>query len=775
MDTGELETIAAHLNRDLLEQLAEVCGVATSFWSYTGIKTTTPTVTLLRILQSLGSHVTCDDDIRHAIQEVHLRKWRRVLPPCIVMRNSSDYYVHVHIPHGSSVELHIECEDGSCHPCTQVEDFTDPRYVDGVLLGQATFRIPDHLPIGWHQLHASGDQCGTHSVPVAVSPEKLEVPPLRNDRAWGVMAQLYSVRSIGSWGNGDAADLADLGVLCADNGADFLLINPVHADYSSAPLNPSPYLPTSRTLVNPLYIRPERIPESFLLSQRQRKTIEKLSEESQPDTHELIDRDRSWTKKKAALELIYALPRSYARQKTYEKYASAQQVQRFALWSALVEKYGAPLPKHLTTFASEGVAGEAETLKERIGFFTWLQWVASEQLSEAQDMCIKAGMRIGVMHDLAVGVDPYGADPWMYPELYAEDMTVGAPADMYNQLGQNWSQPPWRPDALEESAYAPLRAIVQRLARMGGALRIDHIMGLFRLWWIPQGVLPAEGTYVRYNYEAMVGILLLEAWRAGVMVIGEDLGTVEPGVREYLQQRGIFGTGVFWFEQHNNHFIAPENYRQTQLATVTTHDLPPTAGYLQDVHVSVRQALGLLETTYDQAREQSRAERIKMLTTLCQRGLIGEDVANKLYDMNKTTISTSPHASPTPTPCTAEVMVAKKSLQACSSARGTNRIDASQLAMFTQTPPEMQKLIWQVIRALHQYVASTPATLVAMSLTDAVMENRAQNQPGTDREYPNWCVPLGNAQGHNVLVEELVGHQGFLELCELMERIVHPR
>ena len=190
-------------------------------------------------------------------------------------------------------------------------------------------------------------------------------------------------------------------------------------------------------------------------------------------------------------------------------------------------------------------------------------------------------MALGVVHDLAVGVHPEGADAWGLRDVLATGVSVGAPPDQFNQLGQNWSQPPWHPDRLAELGYAPFRDMVRALLQDAGGLRIDHVIGLFRLWWIPDGMSAAEGAYVRYDHEALIGILVLEAARAGAVVIGEDLGVVEPAARDYLRERGVLGTSILWFEWgEDGRLLPPEAYRELCLATVTTHDLPPTAGYL---------------------------------------------------------------------------------------------------------------------------------------------------------------------------------------------------
>jgi 4-alpha-glucanotransferase len=260
-------------------------------------------------------------------------------------------------------------------------------------------------------------------------------------------------------------------------------------------------------------------------------------------------------------------------------------------------------------------------------------------------------------------------------------------------LGQDWSQPPWRPDRLEEQEYQPFRALIRAVLRHAGGVRVDHIIGLFRLWWIPSGAAPTEGTYVRYDHEAMIGILVLEAHRAAALAVGEDLGTVEPWVRDYLRARGVLGTSILWFERDRDGDGGPlpaERWREYCLSSVTTHDLPPTAGYLAGEHVRLRDSLGLLTRPVDEELAAAQSERAAWIAELHRAGLLG-----KHADLDETVL------------------------------------------------------------ALHQYLGRTPSRLLGLALTDAVGDHRTQNQPGTTDEYPNWRVPLSGPDGRPVLLEDV--------------------
>lgn len=691
--------------------LATALGIATHYWDYAGREHAVTDTTLRAIIASLGFDASTPEAAQASLVAVEDEPWRHTLPPVTVNQDDHNTWIPVHVPHGRAVRCWVHLEDGGQIPLAQVDNWVEPREVDGRLIGRATFDIPAGLPLGWHTIIAEVEGEGYAQAPFANTPAVLTLPDLRDGRGWGLMAQLYSVHSAGSWGIGDAVDLAELARWAGGKGADFVLINPVHAGEPVPPLTPSPYLPASRHYVNPLYIRPEAIKEYDQLASKEQDQIERLRAQVTPGQDGLLDRDAAWAAKLAALEIIYAMRRSPERDRVFHEWRRDQgeELERFAAWCALIEAYGDPLPEHLRDVDSLEVAKACVPLALRCEFFVWLQWVVAEQFQAAQDAATDAGMRIGIMHDLAVGVHKRGADVWLQPEAFASTIEVGAPADMYNQRGQNWSQPPWRPDTLEACAYAPLRDMVRHLASMGGALRLDHIMGLFRLWWIPRGAeTPAEGTYVRYRFDHMVGVMALEAHRAGCVIVGEDLGTVEPMVRDYLADRGVLGTAVAWFEYDGETPRAPEDYRRLQLAAVNTHDLPPTAGYLRDEHVRVRAALGLLEASEDEEYARSAAERERMIQALERAGMLGED----------------------------------RSLEAIGD-------------------------------ALYRYVAHTPSALLAVSLTDVTGERRTQNQPGTDREYPNWSIPLGDADAQPVSVEDLRAGR-FDHLLDLVEGELHP-
>ena len=668
--------------------------------------------------------VKADDDASCQAEADRLETERltRPLPAVVVRREGEGGDIPVHVSEGTTAELSLTLESGLTMALagTRVENEAAPRTGDiplGIHRAQrprvhrVMFRLPGDLPAGYHTLTARiGAAPATATARLIVAPARLELPVhVRARRRWGFLAQLYSIRSRASWGVGDLADLRDLCTLAAARtGADFVVVNPLHAAEPVAPLTPSPYLPSSRLYVNPLYIRVEEIPEVAYMPGADRSLLDWNAEASRRASLSpaLIDRDPIWEAKREALEQIFRLPRSAAREAAFAAYREREgrRLEDFATWCLIREQAAnGTLDASDADLASPGAPGVARLRAahaDRLAFYAWLQWVADDQRAAAQDAARRAGMAIGVATDLAVGVHPAGADAWTFGSVFAHGVAVGAPPDMYNQRGQDWSQPPYLPRALEEAGYEPFRAVVRAALRHAGALRIDHILGLFRLWWVPKGLgSAAHGAYVRYDHEAMFAVLCLEASRTGAIVVGEDLGTVEPWVADYLASRGILGTTVVWWEREADGSLrAPEHQRADVLATATTHDIPPTAAYLADGGVGLREKLGLLARPADEVRGDVARERAEMVAYLVERGW----------------------ATP-----------------------GPNGEEPS---------PE------ELLLGIHRALFATPAVLTGVALTDAVGDLRTQNQPGTDREYPNWCVPLTDGRGLPVVLDTLFDH-----------------
>ena len=707
------------LSNPFLRELASAFGIATEFWDWKGRLTEVTDETVIAILAGMDVDASDTEHAQAALAAQHERPWRRLLPPCVVVERGAARQVQVHLPDGEWVHLAVRLEEGGRREVPQVVDDEPPRWIDGVLTGQASFDLPLDLPLGYHRLQAT-TAAGQSESTLVVSPSFLGFPASMGEkRGWGYAAQLYSVSSADSWGVGDLLDLADLATWSATQQfASFVLVNPLHSAQPVPPLEASPYLPTSRRYVNPLYIRPELIPEYAELDDRARSRIAQVKNRLRKElaTESLICRDQIWTAKIEALRIIYDHRMRPARRMAFNDFLrrEGRGLTQFATWSALVTRFGddwRQWPAELRRPSSPTVALFAEQHVDAIIFYTWLQWIADGQLRDAQSAAKDAGMRIGIMNDLAVGVSGGSAEAWTYGNLFAEGIGVGAPPDHFNQTGQDWGQAPWRPDRLDDLSYAPFRSMVAGILRHSGGIRVDHIMGLFRLWWIPKGMGAGEGAYVRYNHEAMVGILALEAHRAGALVVGEDLGVVEPWVRDYLRARGILGTSIAWFERDaEGRPLPPEAWREYCLASVTTHDLPPTAGYLAGEHVLLQHELGLLTESLEAELATAERERDAFLDALRSRGFLTAD------------------------PATTE----------------------------------------DIVLAMHRYLVATPSRVLCAALPDAVGDRRTQNQPGTSTEYPNWRIPLSGPDGKPLSLEKLYTDERAFRLAGIMNDFTAP-
>ena len=568
--------------------------------------------------------------------------------------------------------------------------------------GEASFHVPGDLPLGFHTLTLTSPGIGEYECPLIVVPNHLSTADkyLEHPTA-GAMAQLYSVRSEKSWGMGDFGDLAELAETLAET-YDFLLINPLHAAEPIPPVEDSPYLPTTRRFINPIYLRIEDVPELELLSAEFQEDVAELAAEFQLRNRsaEEIDRDSIFEAKLQVLQELFSHEMTPERRAAFSEFQrrEGEGLRNFALWCAESE-----LERH--SGRRHALDLDVSDLAE---FYAWLQFLCDEQLSSAQQRALDAGMSIGLITDMAVGIHPSGADAVNLAEYLAPQCSVGAPPDDYNQQGQDWSQPPWHPVRLAESGYQPWRDLLRTMLGNAGGLRVDHVLGLFRLYWIPRHTSPLNGTYVSYDWEAMLGILLLEAERAGAVLVGEDMGTLEPWVQTALRDMGVLGTTVIWFEHaDDNPGPRPQDQIRTMaMSAVGTHDLPPTLAFLRGDHIALRARLGLLNRPVAEELAEDREWQEIVKDNLQAYGMLD------------------------------------------------NREDEN-----------------DVLVALHEYVAGTPSAFTVTNVVDMVGDVRAQNQPGTTKDqYPNWCIPLCNTAGEPVLLEELTQQELYQRLARVSTR-----
>ena len=611
-----------------LKALAEAYGVATWYEDWHRKRREVSAESVIGVLGLLGVDATSP---AAALRDI---RTARGLPGTVVVR------------HGSSKPLDrpgtITLEDGST-------------------LGERS-EVPGDLPPGWHRL-ATADQ----DVTLVVVPTQLPEPP----DTWGWMLQLYALQSARSWGMGDLGDLRDF--VANSQGAGLILLNPLHAITPTLPVPSSPYSPSSRRFANPLYLRVADTDVYRRADPALRAQVDALRPGATNDG--LIDYSAVWQAKRAALQLLWPLADAV-------DLAADPGLTDFAVFCALAEIHGPnwhAWPAELHRPDSPAVAKIRGD--ERVAFHIWVQQLLNAQLDAANAAARQAGMPVGVVHDLAVGIDPSGADGWLLQPVLAAGVHVGAPPDAFNQLGQDWGLAAWRPDRLIETGYAAYRDMLRRIFRHAGGLRVDHVAGLWRLWWVPPGMGPAEGTYVFYDPAAMLGILALEAYRAGAVVIGEDLGTVLPVVTEGLERMNMLGSAVLWFtrdyDDPDRAFLPAARYPRNALASISTHDLPTAGGFLAGEQVKVRAELGQLAGSVEDEVRAADRERAQLLQLLRDECLITTDSTNE-----------------------------------------------------------------EIVVAMHEFLARTPSRFVTASLYDVLGVLDQPNLPGTTDEYPNWRMPI---------------------------------
>ena len=632
---------------DQLRKRAEALGVATAFHDAGGRFYEVSEASLRAVLEGMGVHPDGPPDGGAEGR----------CPPVVVLRGGA--------PGAAPAALF-----GTGGPHRLVLESGEERPLPAAL--------PGDLPLGYHQVHGPS---GTTLLVVA--PPRCHLPAALADggRAWGWAVQLYALRSRASWGIGDLGYLAGLAdpARAGALGAGFALLNPLHA---AGPAQDSPYYPSSRVFRNPLYLRVEDAPEAGRLAPAGRARLAELGQAGRPrNAAAPIDRAAVARLKDEALRLCHgALAGDPEREAGLRAFrAATPSLEEFATFCALQKQLGDDWRAWRAAYrdpAGAQVAAWRAAHAAEVGYHAYLQWLLDEQLAAVPRLAV------GLVNDLAVGVDPGGFDAWSFQAEVAAGISVGAPPDPLGPHGQDWGFAPFVPARLAAGGYAPFVQTIRAGLRHAQGLRVDHVMGLFRLFWIPEGARPTEGTYVRYPADDLLGILALESHRAGGLVVGEDLGTVEPGVRERLAAEDVLSYRLAWFEQSpdGSGRRRAADYPRLAVAAVTTHDLPTVAGFLSGADLAHLEEIGVLSPERAaEAAERQREEAASLLGLLVAEGVLD---------------------------------------------------------------PEGDRSVPTVLRALHAFLARTPSMLVAATLEDAVEATERPNVPGTLAERPNWSLPL---------------------------------
>ena len=642
------------------------------------------------------------------IEALESARWRSMLPPVAVLRPGR-MGVPLALPADTLervLSFRVRLEDGGIVQGTARADSLvegERRYVDGGLRSLRLLVLPDTLPPGYHRLRIVLDDGTSAECALVVAPSHCFEPAALQggERVWGIAAQLYTLRSDRNWGIGDYADLGELVTLAARSGADFVGVNPLHALFTANPVHASPYSPSSRQFLNTLCIAVPDLPE-YLECAAVRAEVESADfrqqlEELRSTPH--VDYAGVSRLKLPALERLYAHFREHhqasgsERARAFREYrrSRGEALRRFALHEAIDRElrardpgcWGWPAwpeglrdPEHAEVIAFETAHAE------EVAFHEWLQWIAEQQLAAVQARARGLGMEIGLYGDYAVGVNVAGAETWANRHVYRTGAAVGAPPDALALKGQDWGIPPQDPHALAAARYRPFRELIEANMRHYGALRVDHVMALFRQWWVPSGFDATDGGYVHYPLEDLMSILVLESTRNACLVIGEDLGTVPDEVRRAMDEFAVYHYKVLLFEKEaDGRFRAPASYTRRAIAAATTHDLPTLRGYWDGTDLALRERLQLYpgEDVRQRVTAERAADRVQLHAALVAAGLWPD------------------------------------------SAEGAeSRFDL------------------QVGAAIQAFLASGTAALVALQLEDLIGMSDPVNVPGTLDEYPNW-------------------------------------
>ncbi|MEW6765516.1 MAG: malto-oligosyltrehalose synthase [Pseudomonadota bacterium] len=697
--------------RSPLGELSTLAGILPAYHDIWGKRHLTSDATRRALLGAMGISCGTPEEIAESIHALQARPWRRWLPPVHVGPVGQPLRLSLCLPaamRDTPMRWRLLLEDGG-----QLEGEFIPS---GLKAGKgASFDAQDYqawwlvLPPleqpGYHRLEVegAGETASLLLVihpPTAFRPEAVE----EDGRVWGLATQLYGVRSARNWGMGDFTDLRHLIEWAAQAGAGVIGVNPLHALFPHNPLHASPYSPSSRRFLNALYIDPEAAPEFHACREAQEVVAapEFQARLRALRAAPLVDYAELGPLKLRILEMLYQHLRDHHLQGASERGQAfrafqaqgGKELEQFALYHALQEHFhrmdpavwGWPVwPEPYRDHASAKVAAFAETQRERVEFHQYLQWLAAEQCEGAGWRSLELGLGLGLYLDLAVGVEKGGAEVWVHRDLYALEARIGCPPDEFNPLGQDWGLPPWIPHRLQDAAYAPYIAMLRASMRFAGALRMDHVMGLMRLFWVPPGMRGDQGAYVAYPFHDLLGILLLESHRNRCLVIGEDLGTVPDEIRAAMHETGVLSYRLFYFERDEvGGFLPPARYPEQALVGVSTHDLPTLAGFWQGSDLDLRASLKLYP---DEARRASdivgRAEdRARLLVALEREGLLPEGYAVHPVGV-----------------------------------------------------PEMSPAF---ARAIHRYLARTPARVALVQAEDMLGEGEQVNLPGTTDQHPNW-------------------------------------
>jgi 4-alpha-glucanotransferase len=698
-----------------LDRLAALAGIEPYYYDIRGHRQDLTPDSTRALLVAMGFRVETESDRVASLSAFETSSWRCLLDSVSICSASyggeaAIFFNHAAALSGGQVFWTVTEEGGIVHRGAARLDrlpLIGQTTLEGKTIERRRLVLPSGLAFGYHRLDlivdaATGSCEGTATLINAPSqcymPEALAQPP----GIWGFALQLYGLTGRRSWGMGDFGDLGRFVGAAAASGAGAVGLNPTNALFLSNPAHASPYSPSSRAFLNPLYIEISSIPDLDACgAARGRRDDPAFQAELAAVRHsEQVDYVQVAALKLPIFEMLYAtftetqLARSTDRAAAFRRFQQQRgpALEAYATFEALSEHFRGGRTCHLSwrdwppeyrSPDSNAVTQFRNNHADRLLFFQYLQWEADRQMGAAAAAAAEHGMPVGLYRDLALGSDPHGADAWLGQQSLALAASMGAPPDPFNRKGQNWGLPPFNPMALRNRAYRPFIDVLRANMRHAGALRIDHILGFARLFWIPQGASAGEGGYVRYPLADFLAITALESQRARCAVIGEDLGTVAEGLRERLQDAHVLSCRLLYFEREaNGTFRPPEQYPALSQVAVGTHDLPPLPGYWCERDIDIASQLDLLPN--HEAEHAAREERARSCTAL---------------------------------------------VAALRAAGRWPETDAEALAAGATE---------RLVEAVYAFLARTPGRLLMVQPEDVLGVEEQTNLPGTVDEHPNW-------------------------------------
>ena len=712
--------------------LADKAGILPEFESENGICTTS-FETKKALLKALGYDADTPAAAEKSLKTMMEKPFTRALPPvtvCFADRKTAEIPVTVFVAENTTLTFDLTAENGEKRSW-RAETAELPA-ADAMKIGERecehrvlTLELPE---TGYHTLRVSGKNipAAGREMTLAVAPEKCYMPEMmrRGGRPWGFPVQLYALRSKNNWGIGDFSDLKSMAGVAKTFGADIVGINPVNVAFMAKPETASPYYSSSRLFLNPLYIDVTAVAEFAQCAELQKyvKSKEFQAAMQKAAQSRLVDYTAVGKLKTKAFRMLFNDFKNAApeRRAAFERFCEqgGRELRAAALYQALAEyfaakKKGFGFKSWGTQYASPDTAASLKFAADHaddVAYYEYLFWLADEQFAAASAEMDARGLGVGLYQDLAVGVASESAETWGAQELFATELSIGSPPDMFNANGQEWGVAPMRPEAMRDEAYLSYRKMLRANMKRAGAVRIDHVMGLVRLFCIPRG---EKGAYLRYDVNDMMGIVALESHRSKCLVVGEDLGVVPSFFREMLEKAGILSFRVFRYEQTGDGRYKPlQYYPETALVAAGTHDMPTLAGYWLGTDINVAREIGLMDDgRCEQARRMRLDDRRAMVEALAAAGIWFVTPENFDAEINGDAL-----------------------------------------------PPRL-------VEALYSHLAAAPCRLMLVQLEDVLEQAEQMNMPGTNTEYPNWRYKLP------VMVGELVGDERMRRVCAAVRKI----